>query len=166
MSKSLNRASLVGNLGRDPESRTMQSGGKVVTFSLATTDQWTDRASGEKKSATQWHRVVIYNEVLGDLSEKYLKKGSRVMVEGRIESRKYTDQSGNERDTTEIVLRQINAQLILLDGRQQDGEGGASPARSGGAGGRDAGRGGDGTRAASRPPPGRPSRDMDDDIPF
>jgi single-strand DNA-binding protein len=163
MAGSVNKVILVGNLGRDPEARTMQSGGKVVSFSIATSESWNDKASGERKEKTQWHRIAIFNEKLGEIAERYLKKGSKVYVEGSLESRKYTDKDGIERETTEVVLARFRGEMTLLDGRggSDSGEGGgynrapsaarqnAAPARSGGGPSWDA-----------------PSSDLDDEIPF
>ena len=160
MAGSVNKVILVGNLGRDPESRTMPSGGKVVSFSVATSETWNDRASGERKEKTQWHRVAIFNERLGEIAEKYLKKGSSVYVEGSLETRKYTAQDGQEREITEVVLSRFRGELTLLGGRGESGGGRgddmprerAAPSSrgAGGGGGWDARRGGD----------------LDDDIPF
>src|SRR3954453_1575462 len=137
MAGSVNKVILVGNLGRDPESRNMQSGDKVVSFSIATSETWNDRASGERKEKTQWHRIAIFNQKLGEIAEKYLKKGSKVYLEGSLESRKYTDKDGNERETTEVVLSKFRGELTLLDGRGggEAGEGGGYGERSGGGGG-------------------------------
>jgi single-strand DNA-binding protein len=167
MAGSVNKVILVGNLGRDPEARTMQTGGKVVTFSIATSETWSDKASGERKERTQWHRIVIYNDRLGDVAERYLKKGAKVYIEGQLESRKFTDKDGQERETTEVVLRQFRGELTMLDGRS-GGEGGEMG-------------GGYAPRERSAPAPSRaPARssggpswdspkgggDLDDDIPF
>jgi single-strand DNA-binding protein len=180
MAGSVNKVILVGNLGRDPEARNMQSGGKVVSFSVATSETWNDRASGERKEKTQWHRVAIFNEKLGEIAEKYLKKGSKVYLEGQIESRKYTDKDGQERETTEIVLGRFKGELTLLDGRGGGAEGGdygggfsgeRSGGRSGGFGGGDRGgdrggpSGGGGGRGGWDKPKGG-GGDLDDDIPF
>jgi single-strand DNA-binding protein len=137
MAGSVNKVILVGNLGRDPEARNMQSGDKVVSFSIATSESWNDRASGERKEKTQWHRIAIFNQKLGEIAEKYLKKGSKVYLEGSLESRKYTDKDGNERETTEIVLGKFRGELTLLDGRggggdMGDGGGYGGGSRSGG----------------------------------
>src|ERR1700709_1533546 len=112
-----NKVVLVGNLGRDPEARAMPSGGKVVSFSIATSETWNDKGSGERKEKTQWHRIAIFNEKLGEVAEKYLRKGSKVYVEGSLESRKFTDQSGAEREVTEVVLARFRGELTMLDGR-------------------------------------------------
>jgi len=117
MAGSVNKVILVGNLGRDPEVRSMQSGGRTVSFSVATSETWNDRTTGERKEKTQWHRVVIFNEKLGEIAEKYLRKGSKVYVEGQLETRKYTDKDGNERDITEVVIGRFKGDLTLLDSR-------------------------------------------------
>lgn len=122
---SLNKVSLIGNLGRDPEERTTQSGGKVVTMSLATTEKWTDK-SGQRQERTEWHKVVIFNEKLGQLGAQYLRKGSKVYLEGQLQTRKYTDQAGVEKSVTEIVLGQFKGELRFLSGgARQDGPAGA-----------------------------------------
>ena len=176
----VNKVILVGNLGRDPEARNMQNGGKVVSFSIATSETWNDKASGERKEKTQWHRIAIFNEKLGEIAEKYLKKGSKVYLEGQIETRKYTDKDGQERETTEIVLGRFKGELTLLDSRGggEGGEGGgygggrsSGGERSGGYGGGDrvpAGRsgGGGGGGGGWDKPKGGPGGDLDDDIPF
>ena len=162
----VNKVILLGRLGRDPEARTMQNGGKVVSFSVATSETWTDKASGERKEKTQWHRVAIFNENLGSVAERFLKKGSQVYLEGALESRKYTDKDGVERETTEVVLARFRGELTLVDSRggSEAGETGggyaprerpASPARA------PAARGSGGPSWDS--PKGG---DLDDDIPF
>ncbi|MBK1661592.1 single-stranded DNA-binding protein, partial [Paracraurococcus ruber] len=138
MAGSVNKVILVGNLGRDPEARNMQSGGKVVSFSVATSESWNDRASGERKEKTQWHRVAIFNEKLGEIAEKYLRKGSKVYLEGALESRKFTDKDGQEREITEVVIGRFKGELTLLDGRGGGGEGGEGGG-GGGYGGRSSG---------------------------
>jgi single-strand DNA-binding protein len=115
MAGSVNKVILVGNLGKDPEARTMQSGTRSVSFSLATSESWNDKASGERKEKTQWHRVVIFNEKIGEIAERYLKKGMKVYLEGTLESRKYTDKDGQERDITEVVLPRFRGELTMLD---------------------------------------------------
>jgi single-strand DNA-binding protein len=170
MAGSVNKVILVGNLGRDPEARNMPSGGKVVSFSVATSESWNDRASGERKEKTQWHRVAIFNERLGEIAEKYLRKGSKVYLEGSVETRKYTDKDGQERETTEIVLGRFRGELTLLDSR---GGGGSADFSEGGGrssgGGADRGGdrfssgGGGGNRGGWDKPKGA---DLDDDIPF
>jgi single-strand DNA-binding protein len=180
MAGSVNKVILVGNLGRDPESRNMQSGDKVVSFSIATSESWNDRASGERKEKTQWHRIAIFNQKLGEIAEKYLKKGSKVYLEGSIESRKYTDKDGNERETTEVVLGKFRGELTLLDGRGggDSGEGGgygggraSGGERSGGYGDRGSSGGGGSSSGGGSGRGGWDSKpkggsDLDDDIPF
>jgi single-strand DNA-binding protein len=114
---SLNKVQIIGNLGRDPESRTTQSGSTIVTLSVATSEAWTSRTSGERREVTEWHRVVIFAEGLGDTAAHYLRKGSKVYLEGSLRTRKWQDQSGQDRYTTEIVLTPYNAKLVLLDKR-------------------------------------------------
>ena len=118
MSGSVNKVTLVGNLGRDPEIRAMQNGDKIVQISIATSDRWKDRSTGEQRERTEWHRVVIFNEALGKIAEQYLKKGSTVYIEGQIQTRKWTDQqSGQEKYTTEVVLQRYRGELTLLGSR-------------------------------------------------
>ena len=161
MAGSVNKVILVGNLGKDPESRTVANGGKVVSFSVATSESWKDRTSGERKEKTEWHNVSIFSEGLARVAEQYLKKGSKVYLEGQLETRKWQDQSGNDRYTTDVVLRNFNSAMVLLDGR---GEGG------GGRGGYDEGGsafgGGGSSRQQSRPAPAAFDTDLDDDVPF
>ncbi|GIX10104.1 single-stranded DNA-binding protein [Elioraea sp.] len=165
MAGSVNKVILVGNLGRDPEVRTMQqTGGRVVTFSVATSESWTDRSSGERKEKTQWHRIAIYNEKLGEIAEKYLRKGSKVYVEGSLESRKYTDKDGNEREIFEVVIGRFRGDLTLLDGRgggagAEDEAGGYAPRQPATAASRGGGRAGGGWEP-------KKGGDLDDDIPF
>jgi single-strand DNA-binding protein len=182
MAGSVNKVILVGNLGRDPEVRTFQNGGKVCNLRIATSETWRDRQSGERKERTEWHSVAIFSEPLAKIAEQYLKKGSKVYIEGALETRKWQDQSGADRYTTEVVLRPYSGNLTLLDGREGGGGGGGGGyddrggydeierggssmggsnmggggmggARSGGGGG-----GGGGSRA--------PAGDFDDEIPF
>ncbi|HVY18527.1 MAG TPA: single-stranded DNA-binding protein [Bauldia sp.] len=115
MAGSVNKVILVGNLGKDPEARTLNSGGRVVNFRLATSESWRDKTSGERQERTEWHSVVIYNENLAKIAEQYLKKGSKVYVEGQLQTRKWQDQSGAERYTTEVVLQRFRGELTLLD---------------------------------------------------
>lgn len=124
MAGSVNKVILVGNLGNDPEVRSMQNGGEVVNLSIATSESWKDRNSGERQERTQWHRVVIFNENLVTVAKNYLKKGAKVYIEGQLETRKYNDQSGAEKYTTEVVLRPYRGELTMLDSRGQSGEGG------------------------------------------
>ncbi|WP_424363568.1 single-stranded DNA-binding protein [Methylocystis parvus] len=121
MAGSVNKVILVGRLGRDPDIRTMPSGGNVVTFSVATDETWRDKNSGERKQRTEWHNVVIFNEGLGKIAEQYLKKGSRVYVEGMLCTREYTDKDGNQRKVTEIVLKAYQGEICLLDNAQRAG---------------------------------------------
>ncbi|WP_237476931.1 single-stranded DNA-binding protein [Lichenibacterium dinghuense] len=123
MSGSVNKVILVGNLGKDPEVRRMQSGDAVVNLRLATTESWRDKASGERKEKTEWHSVVIFNENLAKVAEQYLKKGSKVYVEGQLQTRKYNDKDGNERYSTEVVLQRFRGELTMLEGRNSGGGG-------------------------------------------
>ncbi len=166
MAGSVNKVILIGNLGRDPEIRTMQSGGRVCNLSLATSETWRDKASGERKERTEWHRVVVFNDNLVKLCESYLRKGSKIYVEGQIETRKWQDQSGQEKYSTEIVLRPFRGEINMLDTRAGGGGGG------GGAGGSSSGPdddyGGGGASYGGGRSGGGPSSagDIDDDIPF
>ena len=136
MAGSVNKVILVGNLGRDPEVRTMQNGGKVCNLSVATSERWRDRNTGEQQERTEWHRVVIFDERLIDVAERFLQKGRKVYLEGELQTRKWQDQSGQDRYTTEVVLRRFRGQLVLLDSRgegsafesEQDVDGGAATA--------------------------------------
>ncbi len=125
MAGSVNKVTLVGNLGRDPEVRTTQDGMKIVHLAVATSDRWRDRNSGENRERTEWHRVVIFNERLGEVAERYLSKGRSVYLEGALQTRKWTDQSGQERYTTEVVLQRFRGELVLLGGRDEVAVGGA-----------------------------------------
>ena len=121
MSGSVNKVTLVGNLGRDPEVRAMQNGDKIVQLSVATSDRWKDKSSGEQRERTEWHRVVIFNDALGKIAEQYLKKGSTVYLEGQLQTRKWTDQqSGQEKYTTEVVLQKYRGELTLLGSRPEN----------------------------------------------
>lgn len=120
MAASVNKVILVGNLGKDPEIRFMQDGGKVVNLSLATSESWKDKASGERKDKTEWHRVVIFNQGLADVAERFLKKGSKVYLEGQLQTRKWSDQEGKDRYSTEIVLTRYRGELTMLDGKGGD----------------------------------------------
>lgn len=121
MSGSINKVILIGRIGKDPEVRRMNSGDSVVSFSLATTDSWKDK-SGERQDRATWHNIVIFNEHIGKVAEQYCKKGSKVYIEGQLQTRKYTDKDGNERQTTEIVLQRFRGELTLLDSKPSDGE--------------------------------------------
>jgi single-strand DNA-binding protein len=124
MAGSVNKVTLIGNLGRDPEIRNAQDGSKIITMNIATSESWKDKNSGERKEKTEWHRVVVFNERINDVIEKYVKKGSKIFIEGSLQTRKWTDQtSGLEKFTTEVVISRYKGELVLLDGR---GEGGAS----------------------------------------
>src|SRR5215468_10522073 len=160
MAGSVNKVILVGNLGRDPEIRSTQDGMKVANLSLATSESWRDKTSGERRERTEWHRIAIFNERLAELAEKYLKKGSKIYVEGQLQTRKWTDQSGQERYTTEVVLSRFRGDFTMLDTRGGGDAGGASEsaAEPGSYGG------------APPPAPGRApapgGADLDDEIPF
>ena len=126
MAGSVNKVILVGNLGRDPEIRSTQDGTRIATLNLATSENWRDRASGERKERTEWHRVVIFNERLVEIAEKYLKKGSKIYVEGQLQTRKWTDQQGQERYTTGVALQRFRGELTMLDGARDGARGGAA----------------------------------------
>jgi single-strand DNA-binding protein len=172
MAGSVNKVTLVGNLGRDPEVRTTQDGTKIVHLAVATSDRWRDRNTGENRERTEWHRVVIFNERLGEVAERYLSKGRSVYLEGALQTRKWTDQSGQERYTTEVVLQRFRGELVLLGGRDEVGgapEGDdmgdwgrtpSQPQRSGGGGGTGSGGG------LRRQPKSDDFDDLDDEIPF
>ena len=152
MAGSVNKVILVGNLGRDPEVRHTNDGNPIVNMSVATSEQWRDRNSGERRERTEWHRVVIFDERLGEVAQKYLHKGSKVYLEGQIQTRKWTDQQGQERYTTEVVLGRFRSVLTMLDSRGEGGGGGGGYDTSGGgfqSGGSSSGGG-----------------DLDDEIPF
>ena len=168
MAGSVNKVILVGNLGNEPEVRNLPSGGKVVNLSVATSEQWRDKSTGERKERTEWHRVVIFSEGLAKVAEQYLHKGSKVYIEGQLQTRKWQDQSGQDRYSTEVVLQGFNSNLTMLDGRGE-GEGGGD--RSGGfSGPRESyGSSSGGGRQEGRRPSSAPafeSGGMDDDIPF
>lgn len=172
MAGSVNKVIIIGNLGRDPEVRTFQNGGKVCNLRIATSENWKDRNTGERKERTEWHSVAIFNENLARLAEQYLRKGSKVYIEGKLETRKWQDQSGQDRYSTEVVLRPYAGELTFLDSRDGGGDGGRSYGGGSGGGGYDqgydsgpsqsdgdgGGGGGSGGHA--------PSRDYDDEIPF
>ena len=159
MAGSVNKVILIGNLGRDPEVRTFQNGGKVVNLRIATSETWKDRNSGERRERTEWHSVAIFNEPLGRIAEQYLRKGSSVYLEGQLETRKWQDQSGQDKYSTEVVLRPYTGNLTLLGGRGDSGGGGGYMADQSG-GGYDQGYS---SGPASAPAGGG---DMDDEIPF
>lgn len=189
MAGSVNKVILIGNLGKEPEVRSLQNGGKVCTLRIATSESWKDKGTGERQERTQWHSVVIFNDNLTMIAERYLRKGSKVYVEGQLETRKWQDQQGQERYTTEVVLRQFRGELTLLDGREGGGAGAGSSGggyddRGGdyGGGGGSYGGGdyggsggsyGGGNRGGSAPRGGgggssrpNPAADLDDEIPF
>jgi single-strand DNA-binding protein len=164
MAGSVNKVILVGNLGADPEVRHTQDGRPIANLRVATSDSWRDKASGERREKTEWHRVVIFNENLARIAEQYLKKGSKVYLEGSLQTRKWEDQSGQERYTTEVVLQGFNATLTMLDGKQRDGAG-EGEQRSGGDFGRTgAFSGGGGGKSSSGG--GSFDKELDDEIPF
>ncbi|WP_171232204.1 single-stranded DNA-binding protein [Ruegeria sp. HKCCA4812] len=134
MAGSVNKVILVGNLGRNPETRTFQNGGKVCNLNVATSETWKDKNTGERKERTEWHNVAIFSEPLARIAEQYLRKGSKVYIEGQLETRKWQDQSGQDRYSTEVVLRPFKSELTLLDGKQSDNQGGydQSPAPASG----------------------------------
>lgn len=162
MAGSINKVILIGNLGKDPESRSTQSGGKIVNLTIATSETWNDKTSGERKEKTEWHRVVIFDERTGENAERYLKKGAKVYVEGSLQTRKWTDQQGQEKYTTEVVIDRFRGNLTFLSGRGDEG-GGEAPRQQPAAGGWN----------KERKPPAAAANtgwdaagDLDDDIPF
>ena len=183
MAGSVNKVILVGNLGRDPESKSFQNGGKVVNLRIATSESWKDRNTGERKERTEWHSVAIFNENLAGVAERYLRKGSKVYIEGQLETRKWQDQQGQDRYTTEIVLRPYTGTLTMLDGAPGSGGGGGGGFGGGARGGDDWGggdefagqssarggggaRGGTGSGFGGAPAGGGFPDDLDDDVPF
>jgi single-strand DNA-binding protein len=163
----VNKVILVGNLGDDPESRSLNNGGEVVNMRVATSESWKDK-DGNRQERTEWHRVVIFNENLGRVAKSYLRKGSKVYLEGQIQTRKWTDQSGADRYSTEIVLQRFRGELVLLDSRGGGGGGGGGDDYSGGyeSGGGGGSFGGGGSRPQQRPAPAAFDSDLDDDVPF
>jgi single-strand DNA-binding protein len=147
---SLNKVQLIGNLGADPEARSLTNGGEVVNLRIATTENWKDKSSGERKEKTEWHNVTIFNENIGNVAKSYLRKGSKVYIEGQLQTRKWQDQEGKDRYSTEIVLQRFNGQLVLLDARSA-GDAGSSSATS--------------PQADSQSYAGA-GADLDDDVPF
>ncbi|GMG82886.1 hypothetical protein LNKW23_20990 [Paralimibaculum aggregatum] len=176
MAGSVNKVILIGNLGRDPEVRSFQNGGKVCNLRLATSENWKDRETGERRERTEWHSVAIFSEPLIRVAEQYLRKGSKVYVEGQLETRKWQDQNGNDRYSTEVVLRPFRSELTMLDGRSEGGGGGGYGGGGGGddrgygGGGDDrgygGGRSGGGGHGGGSGGPGGPGGGMDDEIPF
>jgi len=168
MAGSVNKVILIGNLGRDPEVRSFQNGGKVCNLRIATSETWKDRNTGERRERTEWHSVAIFNENLARLAEQYLRKGSKVYIEGKLETRKWQDQSGQDRYSTEVVLRPYAGELTFLDGRDGgSGGGGGGGGSSYGGGGYGDDRGGGGGYQDDRSGGyGGGASDMDDEIPF
>jgi len=164
MAGSVNKVILVGNLGKDPEVRHTQSGSKIVSFPLATSDTWNDRQSGERRERTEWHRVVIFNERAGDVAERFLRKGRKVYIEGELRTRKWTDQGGQEHYTTEVVIDRFRGELVLIDSNRGNGDEGEGGFAGGSNGGRSGGSSGNGNRNAGWDAPG--GNDLDDDVPF
>jgi single-strand DNA-binding protein len=158
----VNKVILVGNLGADPEARSLNNGGEVVNMRIATSEQWKDR-DGNRQERTEWHNVVIFNENLGRVAKSYLRKGSKVYLEGQLQTRKWQDQSGNDKYTTEIVLQKFRGELVLLDSREGGGGGGRD--FGGGSYGDDLGGGGS-SQSQKRPQPAAFDTDLDDDVPF
>jgi single-strand DNA-binding protein len=152
MAGSVNKVILVGNLGKDPEIRTFQNGGRVASFSIATSESWKDKATGERKERTEWHRISVLNDNLVGIVERYLKKGAKIYVEGQLETRKWTDQAGQEKYSTEVVLRPFRGELTMLDGANRTG--GASPSLS------------EDQPPAFGPSAGSSATELDDAIPF
>ncbi|MEL6551175.1 MAG: single-stranded DNA-binding protein [Pseudomonadota bacterium] len=170
MAGSVNKVIIVGNLGQDPEVRSFQNGGKVCNLSVATSENWKDRNTGERREKTEWHRVAIFNEGLVRIAEQYLRKGSKVYLEGQLETRKWQDQNGQDRYSTEVVLRNYTGNLTMLDGRNEGG--GASMGGGGGGGyvrddrGSGGGYGGGDQRGGGGYSAPAPAADLDDEIPF
>ena len=180
MAGSVNKVILVGNLGRDPESRSFQNGGKVVNLRIATSESWKDRATGERKEKTEWHSVAIFNENIGRIAEQYCRKGSKVYIEGQLQTRKWQDQAGADKYTTEIVIQNFNGTLTLLDGRSEGGGAGGGGSGGGGGGGSSwgddgggsgggnnfGGSGGGRSGGGGSSGGGAFDSDLDDDVPF
>jgi single-strand DNA-binding protein len=163
----VNKVILVGNLGQDPEARTFSNGGEVVNLRVATSESWKDR-DGNRQERTEWHSVAIFNENLGKVAKNYLRKGSKVYLEGQLQTRKWQDQSGNDRYTTEIVLQKFRGELVLLDSRESGSGGSFAGGGGGGFGDDDFGGSsfGGGTKQQQRPQPAAFDTDLDDDVPF
>jgi single-strand DNA-binding protein len=176
MAGSVNKVILVGNLGKDPEARSMNNGGEVISFSVATSESWNDKQSGEKRDKTEWHNVVIFNENLGRIAKQYLRKGSSVYLEGQLQSRKWQDQNGNDRYTTEVVLQRYRGELTLLGNRNDGGGGGQSGGGNNWGGGQSSGGSGGGggwgndgggnSGGGGGRGPSPFDADLDDDVPF
>ncbi len=169
MAGSVNKVILIGNLGADPEVRHTQDGRPICNMRLATTESWRDKQSGERREKTEWHSVVIFNEQLSKIAQQYLKKGSKVYIEGQLQTRKWQDNSGNDRYTTEVVLQNYAAQLTMLDGRNGSSgfnDGGSSEFDTGSGGGSRESGGSRGAKARSSEAPKSFEKDLDDEIPF
>ena len=166
MAGSVNKVILVGNLGKDPEIRRTQDGRPIASLSVATSETWRDKATGERKEKTEWHRVVIFSEGLAKVAEQYLKKGAKVYIEGQLQTRKWTDQSGVEKYSTEVVLQGFNSNLTMLDGRSGGGGGGSFGEEMGGEFGSSGPSGGSGSAPRRGVAASSRNGDMDDEIPF
>ena len=172
MAGSVNKVILIGNLGADPDIKRTQDGRPIANLSVATSESWRDKNTGERREKTEWHRVVIFNEGLCKIAESYLKKGSKVYLEGQLQTRKWTDQSGQDKYSTEVVLQGFNGNLTMLDGRNEGGGGGGGDYGGGnrggdfGGGSSGGGRGGSSDQGGGFGGGGGSSRDLDDDIPF
>ena len=166
MAGSVNKVILIGNLGRDPEVRSFPNGGKVCNLRIATSENWKDRNTGERREKTEWHSVAIFSEPLVRVAEQYLRKGSKIYIEGQLETRKWQDQSGQDRYSTEVVLRPYTSTLTMLDGRGDNAGGGGGYGGGSGGGGYDQGYDSGPTPADPYGGGSRPSNDMDDEIPF
>ena len=167
MAGSVNKVILIGNLGRDPEVRSTQNGGKIVNLNVATSENWRDKSTGERQEKTEWHRVVIFNDRVGEIAEKYLRKGSKVYIEGALQTRKWTDKEGQERYSTEVVIGRFKGELTLLDSRGGGGGDNSderAPARSERSSG--GGKGSDGGSGGGSGPSWEAPADLDDEIPF
>ena len=158
MAGSVNKVILIGNLGADPEIRTLPSGERVANLRLATSENWRDKATGERKEKTEWHRVTVFNDNISKVVEQYCRKGSKIYVEGSLQTRKWTDQSGQERFSTEVVIQRFKGELTLLDGRGEGGGGAREPEYAGGFS--------SAPRASGSGPREDFSADLDDEIPF
>ena len=165
MAGSVNKVILIGNLGQDPEVKSFQNGGRIANLRIATSENWKDKATGERKERTEWHTVVLQSDGLVGVAERYLRKGSKVYIEGSLRTRKWQDQSGNDRYTTEIVLQKFRGELVLLDARGEGGGGNFAADEYDSSSGGSA-FGGGGSKPQSRPQPAAFDSDLDDDVPF
>lgn len=165
MAGSVNKVILVGNLGNDPEARSLGNGGEVVNLSIATSERWNDR-DGNRQERTEWHRVVIFNENLGKIAKQYLRKGSSVYLEGQLQTRKWTDNNGQDKYSTEVVLQRFRGELVLLGGREGGGAGGGSSWGDDDRGGFSSGGASAGGGGRSKPQSSAFDNDLDDDVPF